>query len=266
MDYKEEQSQEIEILESIYPDELTVLNSDYPNIEIQVDIKLEPVPLADSSYTADSITNHHILHATFTFPENYPDEAPVIKVVPEEVPKLDKDDEEDDEEEDGEDEVEYDDHGNPVVSRFENLPDKIHFHEFVPQCVEKLNGQIEEDMLLGMQMCFGLISNIKEYAEEWFQEQLSELERQHDILLQEREKEEQKKFRGTEVTRETYLEWRSRFRKELGLDVRDADRRLAAHQGRLSGRQIFEQGLAGDEDLDEDDETLITEGVKTMAV
>lgn len=267
MDYKEEQTQELEILESIYPDEFTVLNSEYPEIELQIDIKLDPVPLDDSSYTVDSITNDHILHTIFTLPENYPDEAPLIKIMPEEVPKFDRDDEDvDDEDDEDKDEIEYDDHGNPIVSKFENIPDKIHFDEFIPQCIEKLNEQIQEDMLLGMQMCFALISNIKDYAEQWFQEKLSELEKEHDMLLLEREKEEQKKFRGTKVTRESYIEWRAKFRKELGLDERDAQRRLAAHQGRLSGRQIFEQGLAGDEDLDEENESLISEGVKAIAV
>lgn len=265
MDYQEEQKQELEILESIYPDELTVLQAEYPGIQLQIDVTVDPVPMEDSSYTVDSISNRHILHVRFTLPDNYPDEAPVIDIEPEEVPKFNRGDGSDEEEEE-ENEVEYDDHGNPIVSDFENLPDKIHFDEFVEECVEKLNLQVEEDMLLGMQMCFALVSNIKDAAEQWFQERLSELEKEHDRMLLEKEQEEQKKFRGTKVTRETYLAWRSKFREEFGLDERDAQRRLQAHQGRLSGRQIFEQGLAGDEDMAEDEESVVSEGVKALAV
>lgn len=262
MDYEEEQRQELEILESIYPDELTLLSSEYPGIQLQVDVKLDPVPKEDSSFTADSISNEHVLHVQFNLPEKYPDEAPEILIEAEEIPKNEAEEDEDEEEE----EQEYDEHGNPIFSKFDNIPDKIHFDEFIPDFIEKLHIQIEEDMLLGMQMCFGIISNIKESGEQWFQERLSELEKEHDKIILEREREEQKKFRGTKVTKESYLEWRSKFRQELGLNERDEQRRLDAHHGRLSGRQIFEQGLAGDEDIAAEDESMLTDNMKTLQV
>ena len=63
--------------------------------------------------------------------------------------------------------------------------------------------------------------------------------------IKKREAEEQKKFTGTKVTKESFEKWRNGFRKELGLDERDRLRRLQAHNGRLTGRQMFEQGLVG---------------------
>lgn len=263
MDYQEEQKQELEILESIYPDELTIIKDEYPGIEMQIDVRLDLVPMNNSSFTSDSISNEHILQVTFSLPENYPDEIPEISIEVEEIPKFEIEEEEE-EEETEEVEQEYDDYGNPLVSKLENLPDKIHFDEYIPELIERLNVQIEEDMLLGMQMCFSLLSNIKELAEEWFQNKLNTLEKEHERQLLERERQEQKKFQGTKVTKNSYLEWRSKFREELGLDERDAKRRLAAHQGRLTGRQIFEEGLAGDEDLNDD--TALTENLEGLSV
>ena len=42
MDYTGEQEQELEVLESIYPDELTVITKTYPEVHFKVDVKLEP--------------------------------------------------------------------------------------------------------------------------------------------------------------------------------------------------------------------------------
>lgn len=128
----------------------------------------------------------------------------------------------------------------------------------MPELTVQLESQIETDMLLGMQMCFALISSIKERCEQWYSEQLNKLEKQYELEAQEREKKEQAKFHGTKVTRESYLEWRSKFRQELKLDERDQVRRMKAHHGKLTGKQMFEQGVVGtgDEYMEEDDASV----------
>lgn len=244
--------QEIEVLESIYPDELTQVSTQYPGVRFEVRLKLDLVPHDDSSFTADSLSVDHYLVVKVHLPETYPEVVPEVEIECEEEPKGGAYDDEDEDDNDEPEEIEYDEHGNPIEAKLTNLPDQIHFEEYADTLVSQLEQQADEDMLIGMQMCFALVSWIKESAERWFQESLSKLEREHERKLLEREKEEQKKFQGTKVTRESYLRWREQFRKEMGLDERDSARRLAAHNGKLSGRQIFEQGLDGSEDVDED--------------
>ena len=56
MDYQEEQVQELEVLESIYPDELTINKGTYPGINFEVLLKLE----LDSDVLAASLTKQHL--------------------------------------------------------------------------------------------------------------------------------------------------------------------------------------------------------------
>ena len=246
MDYKSEQEQEIEVLESIYPEELNVISGVYPNIQFEVSVALE---LRDNeTFNNDllnSLTKLHTLLISFQLPDTYPDTSPIIGIQAVESPLNGDDEDSDGEEEEKEEEEEFDEHGDKVIKRLENLPDEISFSEYIPELLVKVNEQIETDMLIGMQMCFSLISSIKENAENWFVERLNELVRQHDLEIKKREAEEQKKFTGTKVTKGSFEKWRNEFRKELGLDERDRLRRLQAHNGRLTGKQMFEQGLVG---------------------
>ncbi|CCF56875.1 hypothetical protein KAFR_0B05790 [Kazachstania africana CBS 2517] len=246
MDYKEEQTQEIEVLESIYPDELEILNANYPNIQFKIDLNLE------LNEISPSLTKQHSLEITFTLPETYPDEPPLISIDSFEESLVDESSDEEDEDDDG---IEFDDHGNKILKNNVNLPDAISFNEYIPDLETKLLNAIDEDMLLGMQMCFTVISNAKEFSETWFSERLQHLEKLHELEVERREKEEQAKFNGTKVTKESYLKWRENFRIELKLDVRDEARRLKAHNGKLTGKQMFEQGVDGT--LEENDTEII---------
>lgn len=261
MDYQEEQTQELEVLESIYPDELTVSNGKYPTIQFQIYVKIEP-QLDDPS----SLTRAHAMVVNFQLPETYPDEAPTIGIEAVEESLIDEDGEDDEK-----DEPEFDDHGNRLVGKLHSLPDSIHFEEFIPELKVQLEEQIESDMLLGMQMCFTLVASIKDLCESWFVDELAKLEKQHELEMQAREKEEQRKFQGTKVTPSSFQEWRAKFIKELKLDERNDLRRQTAHNGRLSGRQIFERGLAGDIDdaeAEDEDENLnaVTEKLKNQPI
>lgn len=255
MDYLAEQEQELEVLESIYPDELRIISKSYPTVHFEVSVRLEP-QLEDPS----SLTREHTICVGFRLPETYPEVAPVIEL------KAEEEGHSDEEEDEEEEEPEFDDHGNRIVGKLKSMPDQIHFEGYMPELQVHLEEQIENDMLLGMQMCFALISSVKELCETWFVDQLAALERQHELELQAREKEEQKKFRGTKVTRESYLAWRQKFRKELGIDQRDEKRRTDAHHGKMTGREIFERGLAGDMDdeAEEPDASLADALKKTV--
>lgn len=253
MDHCGEQQQELEVLESIYPDELEVISGKWPGVSFRVDIKLEP-QLEDVS----TLTTEHTIRLEFQLPERYPDEAPVIGIEALEE-KLGDEDEDEEEEE-------FDDHGNKIMGKLQSLPDRIHFDQYVDELSVVLEEQIENDMLLGMQMCFTLISSVKDLCETWFVDELRKLEKQHEQELQAREREEQKKFQGTKVTRESFLEWRSKFRKELGIDQRDEKRRLEAHHGKMTGRVIFERGLAGDIDDEQEyvDENAVADKLRKL--
>ncbi|EDO19329.1 hypothetical protein Kpol_1036p75 [Vanderwaltozyma polyspora DSM 70294] len=240
MDYKEEQQQELEVLESIYPDELNVLSDAFPNVQFEVSLRLELDAMLDSNV---QLNKEHTMMVNFQLPENYPDAAPIISIEAQEVSLVDDEDEAESEEE-----QEFDEHGNIMMTKLETLSDNISLSGYVPELQVQLEEQIENDMLLGMQMCFALLSTVKDNSENWFHERLSELEKEYEKQLEAREKEEQAKFNGTKVTRESFLNWRGTFRKELKLDERDADRRLAAHHGRLTGKQMFEQGVDGTTD------------------
>ncbi|AQZ15900.1 GIR2 (YDR152W) [Zygosaccharomyces parabailii] len=241
MDYEEEQNQELEVLESIYPDELEVIKRKYPEIHFLVSLKLE-LPLDDPSL----LTNEYHIEVDFHLPANYPEEAPQIGLRPIETPLVDEIESEAQEEE-----QEYDDHGNKIVSRLHDNANSIHFDSYMPELQVQIEEHIQDDMLLGMQMCFALLASIKDHCETWFAEQFEKLEKEHERELQEREKEEQRKFLGTPVTPKSFLTWRTKFREENKIDERDANRRALMHHGRLTGRQIFEQGLAGDEEEEE---------------
>lgn len=252
MDYKEEQEQELEVLQSIYPDELTILNAHYPNISFEVSLLLELDQLDDP--ILESLTKTHTLSIQITLPESYPDETPIVSISCHEDYINGKDEAESDAHE----EPEFDDHGNKIITKLENIPNSISFTDFIPVLInERINNDeyLENEMMVmkGMQMCFTLISSIKEQCENWFLNELKARELKHQREIELREKEENAKFVGTKVTKESYLKWREKFRKELKLDERDQLRKLKTHNGKLTGKQMFEQGLVGTEDDDAED-------------
>ncbi|XP_013383262.1 RWD domain-containing protein 1 [Lingula anatina] len=72
-DYKEEQDNEIEALESIYPDEIKVLSTE--PYTFTVDINITDSPNENHEDESVSIT------VQFTYTPSYPDEGPLIEIV-----------------------------------------------------------------------------------------------------------------------------------------------------------------------------------------
>lgn len=123
---------------------------------------------------------------------------------------------------------------------------------------------IEEN--LGMAMIFTLVSTLKDSAELLISERQAAAQVLKDVEAAKVEEEENRKFHGTAVTKDTFLEWRERFRGEMAdsedrrreeKEADDKKRRVKAEE-RMTGRQLWERGLVGkveeDDEDDEDDE------------
>jgi hypothetical protein len=231
MDYAEEQQQEIEILQSIYPDELTV----YSPTEFDINILLE---------TASE--RNHRLKLVISYPETYPEVEPELKVQFGELLEGDYLEEDSDSESEAE---------NKVVIIAETV-------DLSKQDLTDLQNELIDEAAdnVGMPSVFTLASSLKDRAEQLFEQKVKTQQKRYDEDMLAREREEQKKFYGTKTTPETFKEWREKFRKELRIDERIIERKNAYHKGKMTGKQIFEAGLAGDED----DVEEITAGIEAV--
>lgn len=246
MDPLEEQAQELEVLQAIYPDELTVLTP----TRFQINILLD----------TDTKRRHAVL-LDVTYTETYPESVPVLNILEGSTQintgggDSDEEYEESDseyEEESEDDDDKYDDDDDLTMSKkLLNLIETIKLdREDYGVLLRKLRDEAEENV--GMPSVFSLTSSLKDLGETHFIEKFTAKEKEILDAREEREKEEQKKFNGTKVTSESFEEWRSAFRAELGIDKRLAERYASVHNGRLTGKLIFEQGLASGDDLEAD--------------
>jgi hypothetical protein len=77
------------------------------------------------------------------------------------------------------------------------------------------------------------------------------------------EEEENKKFQGDAVTRETFLAWRERFMKEQAeaelkkveeKEQEDKKARVKKEEKKMTGRELWEKGLVGKVEEEDDEE------------
>lgn len=140
--------------------------------------------------------------------------------------------------------------------------------------IDALNDSIEENM--GMAMVFTLVSTVKDEAEQIIQERQAVLMQEHVKRVMAIEAEENKKFHGTPVNIETFAKWRDAFRKEMD-DIEQAEREVeeAAEKKRnrgketevkLTGRQLWESGMAGKADEDDDLEDAAVAAIEKVKV
>jgi hypothetical protein len=142
--------------------------------------------------------------------------------------------------------------------------------------LDGLSETIEENM--GMAMIFTLVSTLKDNAEQLIAERQAEARRKHEEKVEAAEREENKKFHGTPVTPETFMRWREGFRKEMEeMKIMEEEAEEAAEKKKnrgkdtvtqLTGKQLWERGLAGKigEDEEDDDDLLPVEGVEKLTV
>lgn len=177
---------------------------------------------------------------TVRYPEEYPDKAPHLELSPPQ---------------------------NAPSHPYLNLA------EDKTELLEGLQATIEEN--LGMAMVFTLVSSLKEAAEQLVADRKEEAAKVHEEKVLAAEREENKKFHGTPVNRETFLKWRDDFMKEMEeIRVREEEERLAEMKKakikepvKLTGRQLWERGLAaGGVEEEGEDDGVPTAEVEKLAV
>lgn len=111
------------------------------------------------------------------------------------------------------------------------------------------------DDSLGMAMVFTLVTTLKENAEIMITERLQKAEAIRDQAMRKKEEEENRRFHGSLVTKDRFLEWRDNFRKEMQEKHRRQKEEDEAEdkkkkstrpdEKKLTGKQLWESGLVG---------------------
>ncbi|KAH3918194.1 hypothetical protein HBH56_033050 [Parastagonospora nodorum] len=216
----EDQQEEREVLESIFPAEIT----DVSETEFRIAIKLDDGRHEDDETEEEEPT----IILNVQYPPNYPDEAP----------RLD-------------------------ITQPPNAPKHIYLdiQEDKSRLLSSLTETIEEN--LGMAMVFTLVTVLKDSAELLITERQNAKQALADIEAAKLEEEENKKFQGEAVTRESFLAWRERFYGEQEemerraieeKEAEDKKARVKKEEKKMTGRELWEKGLVGKMDDDDEDE------------
>jgi hypothetical protein len=129
------------------------------------------------------------------------------------------------------------------------------------QLLEALKETIDEN--LGMAMIFTLVSTLKESAEQVISDRQQAARAAHEASIAAAEAEENKKFHGTPVNKETFMKWQEQFRKEMEQEAREKEKEDEAERKRrgfkelekkLTGKELWERGLAGKVDEEEEED------------
>ncbi|KAL2828902.1 ubiquitin-conjugating enzyme/RWD-like protein [Aspergillus cavernicola] len=230
---REDQIEEREVLESIFPEEITDVSDTAYRISIELD-----APERDEQEAEPPI-----LILEVSYPEEYPDVAPVLDITtPPNVPK------------------------HP----------RLDINEDHDRLLESLQPTIEENM--GMAMVFTLVSALKESAELLMAERVNAVHAEMEMEAAKIEEEENRKFQGTTVNRETFLAWLECFKKEVEeeekrkREEKEADEKKAnkkapvKEEKKLTGKQLWERGLVGNADFDEEDDDAIPAAVEKIKI
>jgi hypothetical protein len=210
------------------------------------------VDVSDTAYRisiALDVTNHDgddldppVLILQVSYPEKYPDVAPHLE-----------------------------------ISALANAPKYPHLNvqEDRARLLEALEPIIEEN--LGMAMIFALVDSLKQSAELLIADRQAAVQAMKEFEAAKADEEENRKFHGTAVTKESFLKWRTRFQREMEeeerrrQEERDTDEKSKKKAGtkeekRLTGKQLWERGLAGRGDYDEGDDDLLPEKLEKLDV
>ncbi|OGE48245.1 hypothetical protein PENARI_c031G03312 [Penicillium arizonense] len=216
---REDQIEEREVLDSIFPDEIIDISETSYRVSISLDVP---------EYDGDE-SEMPVIILEVSYPEAYPDVAPDLNISsPHDAPK------------------------HP----------RLDVQEDRDQLLQSLEPTIEEN--IGMAMVFTLVSALKENAETLITERANAVQAEKDKVAAKREEEENRKFHGTPVTVESFLEWSAKFKKEIEdeetrlREEKEADdkkkKTAVKEEKKLTGRQLWEKGLAGKGDYDEEDD------------
>lgn len=216
---RDDQKEEREVLESIFPDEIT----DISDTEYRVSIALEVRSESEEDMDAPMI----ILNVRY--PESYPDEAPMLDITQ-----------------------------PPNAAKYPWLD----IQEDKARLLDALQPTIEEN--LGIAMVFTLVSTLKDAAELLISERQQAVQALKDFEARKAEEEENRKFEGEKVTRESFLAWRKTFQREMeeskakeAAEIEAEEKKKRGGKGeekKLTGKQLWQQGLVGKVVEEEDDE------------
>ncbi|KIV88946.1 hypothetical protein PV10_08572 [Exophiala mesophila] len=227
----EEQKEEREVLDSIFPDEITDISDNSYRVSITLDV---PNP----NFEED--VDPPVILLNVTYPESYPDVGPHLDITtPLNAAK------------------------HPYI---DVSADKA-------QLLDALGPTIEDS--LGMAMVFTLVTTLKDSAEILISDRMRQEEEIKEVAARQKEEEENRRFHGTVVTRERFLEWRDKFRKEMQekekqqREEEEAEEKkkkgVKMEEKKLTGRQLWERGLVGkgeEEDIDGEDAIPALESLK----
>jgi hypothetical protein len=116
-----------------------------------------------------------------------------------------------------------------------------------------------------MAMIFTLVTVLKDSAELLITERQNAKQALADMEAAKAEEEENRKFQGEAVTRDSFVAWRERFRKEMAdeaqrrveeKEAEDKKKRVAKEEKKLTGKELWQQGLAGKGDEEDEGEDL----------
>lgn len=229
---RDDQKEEREVLDSIFPEEITDISETEYRISIQLDIPTE----------SEDEPEAPVILLQVQYPEGYPDEAPRLDI-----------------------------QNPPNAAKHPHLD----VQEDKNALLAGLETTIEEN--LGMAMVFTLVTTLKDNAEALVASRVADVQAEQDRKKAAAEAEENRKFEGTKVTRDTFLAWRNKFRAEMDEEKRQKElereeelkrKRVPKEEKKLTGKELWEKGLAGklvDEEED-DGEDAIGDGVQALKV
>ncbi|KAK3669502.1 Protein gir2 [Recurvomyces mirabilis] len=228
---RDEQREEREVLDSIFPDEIQDISETEYRVSITLDVK-----------KGEEDDEDPVIILSVRYPDAYPDEAPALDIT-----------------------------APPNAPKYAHLDVQVD----KARLLGSLGPTIEESM--GMAMVFTLVSTLKDSAELLVSERQQAIQALLDIESAKAEAEENRKFEGEKVTRETFLAWRDKFKQEMAdeaarkqaeAEAEEKKKRGKAEEKKLSGKQLWERGLAGkvmDEDEEEDGDDAL-EGMQKLKV
>ncbi|KAJ4380700.1 Protein gir2 [Didymella sp. IMI 355093] len=228
----DDQKEEREVLESIFPDEIT----DVSETEFRISILLEVTPGDEDPKDLAAPT----IILNVQYPPSYPDEAPRLDITqPPNAPK------------------------HPYLD----------IQDDKQRLLDSLSETIEEN--LGMAMIFTLVTVLKDSAELLISERQNAKKALADMEAAKIEEEENKKFQGEAVTRESFIRWRETFRKEMEdrkkreeeeREAEDKKKKVPKEERKLTGKELWQQGLAKGADGDEDEDGIDVQAMKDLKV
>ncbi|CAK7263880.1 hypothetical protein SEPCBS57363_000784 [Sporothrix epigloea] len=236
---REDQIEETEVLESIFADEFTKIADNEFRIAIQLDLPHDVIAATrPADVDADDEVEAPVMILHVKYPDEYPDKEPHLEL-------------------------------SPPPQQHEQHP-LFSVADDKDELLAGLAETMEENM--GMAMIFTIVSALKDAAEQLIITRHETVVKAQEEAALAAEREENKKFHGTAVTPESFIVWQTAFLEEMA-EQRKRDEEQQAELAKksrggaggasgmgskdgskLTGRQLWEQGLVGKADDDDDAE------------